>query len=58
MLKLLSLVEIVVINLRYHALENFGGLKFWRFATDEANGEEYLGKSDGRSSLRIGGKSF
>ena len=30
--------------------ENFGGLKFWRIATNEANGEEYFGESDGRSS--------
>ena len=27
--------------------ENFGGLKFWRIATHEANDKECFGKSDG-----------
>ena len=27
--------------------ENFGGLKFWKIATDKSSGEEYFDKSDG-----------
>ena len=30
---------------------NFGGVKFWRIATDKANGEENLGRSHGRTSV-------
>ena len=31
--------------------KNFGGMRFWRIATDEANAWEYFGESDGRSSV-------
>ena len=30
---------------------NIGGVKFWQIAVDEANGEEYFGESDDRSSV-------
>ena len=35
----------------YRTWENFGGRKFWRIITDEANGEENFGESAGRSSV-------
>ena len=35
----------------YRMWENFGGRKFWRIITDEANGEENFGESAGRSSV-------
>ena len=35
----------------YRTRENFGGVKFWRIATVEANGEENFGGSNGRSSV-------
>ena len=34
----------------YRTWEKFGGGKFWRIITDEANGEENFGESAGRSS--------
>ena len=34
-----------------HAWENFGAVKFYQIATDEANGEETFGASDDRSSV-------
>ena len=37
--------------LTYRTRENFGGVKFWRIATVEANGEENFGGSNGRSSV-------
>ena len=37
----------------YCMWENFGGGKFWRIITDEANGEENFGESAGRSSVFI-----
>ena len=30
--------------------ENIEGVKFWQIGADEANGEEYFGESDDRSS--------
>ena len=38
-------------ELLYHTWENFGGRKFWRIITDEANGEENFDESAGRSSV-------
>ena len=35
----------------YRTRENFGGVKFWRIATVETNGEENFGGSNGRSSV-------
>ena len=48
----------------YRTRENFAGVKFWRIATVEANGEENFGGSNGRSSvvsvslLVLAGKKF
>ena len=35
----------------YRTWEKFGGRKFWRIITDEANGEENFGESAGKSSV-------
>ena len=35
----------------YRTWGNFGGRKFWRIISDEANGEENFGESAGRSSV-------
>ena len=45
----------------YHMWEKFGGGKFWRIITDDANGEKNFGESAGRSSvisLSIGKEKF
>ena len=31
--------------------KNIKGVKFWQIGADEANGEEYFGESDDRSSV-------
>ena len=45
------MVEHRLALLEYRTWENFGGRKFWRIITYEANGEENFGESAGRSSV-------
>ena len=55
----LAQIEVVGLWQKHHGLlrvgyrtwENFGGRKFWRIITDEANGEEKFSESAGRSSV-------
>ena len=42
---------LTLMYIEYRTRENFGGVKFWRIATVEANGEENFGGSNGRSSV-------
>ena len=44
-------ISTTLMYIEYRTRENFGGVKFWRIATVEANDEENFGGSNGRSSV-------